>query len=368
MELISGALSEDTKAVAVIMAGGSGTRFWPMSRTAKPKQFLPLGEGGKSLIQLTSDRLEPLCGQEGVMVVTAAHQAHLVREQLSSACILSEPSARNTAACVGFAAAVVEATVGDVPMLCLPADHLVQGTEQILSVYGRAIELATESDILVTIGIKPDKPETGYGYIRRGLPYQEAKSGDAFQVRQFVEKPNLDTAKSYLSSGEYFWNSGMFIWRPSVILSALAEFLPETVEKIRRIVALRDNADAEAEIAEVYQSIESVSIDVGVMERAENVVMLPGDSFRWSDIGSWSSWAENERSDAQGNIERGDTILIDSSTTTVVGGKRLIATVGVSDLIIVDTDDALLICHREAAQDVKNVVDVLKAKKRDDLW
>lgn len=368
-ELVSGSLKKGATAVAVIMAGGSGTRFWPMSRTSRPKQFLPLGDGDESLIRLTADRLSPLTGEQGVMVVTAMHQAHLVREELEDACILSEPSARNTAACVGFAAAMVEATVGDVPMLCLPADHLVTGIDEILEVYQRGIELAVNHDVLVTIGIKPDAPETGYGYIRRGLPFDAHPQSGAYRVHQFVEKPNLNTAERYLESGEYFWNSGMFIWRPSVILASLEKFLPDTTEKIRKIVALRDTQGAAEEIAQIYQSIESVSIDVGVMEKADNVLMLPGESFRWSDIGSWSSWAERESEsrDAQGNSKRGDVVFVGSENTTIVSGKRLIAAVGVKDLIVVDTDDALLICHPDAAQDVKLVVDELKAKGRKEL-
>jgi mannose-1-phosphate guanylyltransferase len=306
------------------------------------------------------------------MVVTAEHQAGLVRDELANACILSEPSARNTAACIGFAAAVVEANVGDAPMLCLPADHLIQGSEQILSVYRQGVELARQSDVLVTIGVKPDKPETGYGYIRRGLPIEAPGecAGHAFAVRQFVEKPNLDTAVSYLESGEYYWNSGMFVWRPSVILAALERFVPETVKKLRVIVSLLNNPGASEEIAGLYREIESESIDVAVMERAENVVMISGDSFGWSDIGSWSSWAENEErsgSDERGNVVRGDGLMIDSSGTAVFAGSRLVVTVGVEDLIIVDTDDAILVCRKDRAQDVKKVVDMLKARNRQNL-
>jgi mannose-1-phosphate guanylyltransferase len=239
-------------------------------------------------------------------------------------------------------------------------------------VYHRGLELAVHSDVLVTIGIKPDKPETGYGYIRRGLPYEAAGEGaaQAFEVRQFVEKPNLDTAQSYLDSGEYFWNSGMFIWRPSVVLSAIERFLPETLGRLKEIVSLLDQPEGYEKASRLYEEIQAVSVDVGVMERAENVVMLSGDSFRWSDVGSWSAWTENEAgrgTDEAENIIRGDAVVVNSKRTAVVGGKKLIAVLGVQDLIIVDSDDALLVCHRDSAQDVKKIVDYLKEQGRSEL-
>ncbi len=379
-QIFIGSLPKAAPRVAVIMAGGSGTRFWPLSRTNRPKQFLPLAGGAQdthalnsqpmSLLQATSARMAPLCSEQAVLVVTAGHQSPLVCEQLPEAAVLCEPSARNTAACIGYAAAKVLAEVGDVPMMCLPADHIVHGQDEITAVYRDACELAAADDVLVTIGIRPTAPETGYGYIKRSDSVTPLKSGSAaYKVECFVEKPDRATAEQYLVSGEYFWNSGMFVWRPSVILAALEEFLPEQHAILERIAACFGTDDEYSKIAELYSTIEKVSIDVGVMEQAQNVLMLPGETFSWSDVGSWSAWSESkmEAADASGNIVEGDAILIGSKNTTVVSEERLIAAVGVEDLIVVDTPDAVLVCHRERSQEVKDVVEALRKNGRNDL-
>ena len=375
------AAAGEIPAVAVIMAGGSGTRFWPMSRTDFPKQFLPLGADSSSLIQATSTRVEPLVGATGVMVVTAAHQSGLVLQQLPLASVLSEPQARNTAACIGFAAKKVLATVGDVPMLCLPADHVVLEQERILEVYRQAIKLAAENDVLATIGITPTSPETGYGYIKRSS--ELFNGGPGYKVDCFVEKPDLATAESYQRSGDYYWNSGMFVWRPTVVLKAIAEFLPELSAALDQIARCFGLPDEYEKVAELYAAIKPVSIDVGIMEKAANSIMLPGDSFVWSDVGSWSSWSDTMRersAEPNGNITSGDVLLLNSTGCTVVGQiqqqsaeagaskkRRIIAGIGLQDLVIVDTPDALLIVPRDKAQDVKEVVQLLSKQGRNDL-
>ena len=357
----SGHLPEDAPAIAVIMAGGSGTRFWPLSRRDKPKQFLPLGAGEESLIQATASRVESLCGSKGVMVVTAENQRALVAEQLPEAAILSEPTARNTAACLAYAAAKVLETTGDVPMICLPADHIVSGVSEICKVYEKGCALAAEEEVLVTIGIRPTHPETGYGYIKTG---DGLRSG-AKEVDSFVEKPDQATAESYLSDGGYFWNSGMFIWRPSVLLAAIARHQPDLHNRIEKIAESFGTTSEFDQIHGIYGDIEPVSIDVGVMQEAENVVMFPGETFSWSDVGSWSSWSEtkNEDADALGNVAPVNSFLLDTCGTTIVADAKFVAAIGLKDYIVVDTGDALLVCPKDRSQDVKRVVDELKKQE-----
>jgi mannose-1-phosphate guanylyltransferase len=367
-QVVHGTLKATQQCVGVIMAGGSGTRFWPLSRTNFPKQFLPLAGGDRSLIQATADRIEPLTGMHGVLVVTAAHQADAVVAQLPAAAVLAEPSARNTAACIGFAAAYLLDTVGDLPMVCLPADHIVHGHEAILAVYQRAITLATSKDVLVTIGIRPTLPETGYGYIEAA---EFAEDGVA-AVRSFVEKPNRETAERYLAAGSYFWNSGMFVWRPSVILSQIEKHLPRLYTTLSELRAELASGASFERVAELYNEIEQVSIDVGVMECADNVVMLSGDGFMWSDVGSWSSWADTRRPAAENRtsettVIEGDGVAVACSGVTVLAKQRFVAAVGLRDVIIVDTDDALLVCGRDDAQRVKDVVQYLSDNNRKDL-
>ncbi|HQH27502.1 MAG TPA: sugar phosphate nucleotidyltransferase, partial [Oligoflexia bacterium] len=340
--------------------------------TQRPKQFLPLAGTEQSLIRITADRVEPLVGKAGILVVTAENQKGLVLEHIPHACILAEPLARNTAPCIGFAAKYILQTVGDVPMLCLPADHVVYGTPGILAVYREALALARTEDALVTIGIKPDRAETGYGYIQRGEAFagSHQPAVPAYAVAQFVEKPDMQTAQRYLDSGEFFWNSGMFAWRPSVILREIARLLPGIAAQLDILESSLSQHDSYSKAAAAYAAMEGVSIDTGVLEKAEKVIMLSGSSFSWSDVGSWSSWSDSvlaQNPNAEDNVVQGEVLLLDSSGCTVVGGKKLIAGVGLSDLIIIDTEDALLVCRRSQSQDVKKVVDKLKAAQRSDL-
>lgn len=374
-KVFHGYLADNLKAIGVIMAGGSGTRFWPLSRKAYPKQFLNLTGTGRSLIQGTADRLDLLLGTAGMMVVTAENQHHLVSEQLPDIAILSEPSARNTAACLGYAAALALSKVGDVPMICVPADHMIWGEEELTKIYRDAIELAAKEEVLITIGIKPTIPETGYGYVKKADPISE----NCFKVEKFVEKPSSMIAQEYLRSGQYFWNSGMFIWRPSVLLAAFEKYLPRLSTGLKKIQELLSSDLSEEEqyeeVKEKYLQFESISIDYAIMEKADNVRMfIGGESFSWSDVGSWSSWADIEKNNfgPEGNYVDADAILIDTKNTAILSNKdtkkpKLIAGVGLENLIIVETDDAILICKRDKAQDVKKIVDVLKERKRNDL-
>ena len=375
-QLCSGSIDTAAQAVVVIMAGGSGTRFWPLSRTNRPKQFLPLTGIGRSLIQATADRVTALASPKATIVVTAQHQAELVREQLPEVVVLSEPIARNTAPCIGYAAMRVLATVGDIPMVCIPADHMIWGEEFLVDTYREAIKFAASHESLVTIGIQPDRPETGYGYVERGERFESGAA--AYKVKRFVEKPNFETARQYVQSGNYYWNSGMFVWRPSVILKQIAQFLPELATGLEAIREAWSSGNApsviDAEIAKIYSQLPAVSIDYGVMEKAQNVTMFSGMGFQWSDVGSWTAWAEAEqrRVGENGNFVEGDVVLVDSEHCAILGNatpgkKKLIAGVGLRDLIVVETDDAILLCHRDSAQDVKLVVDALREKGREEL-
>lgn len=363
-----GSLPDDLPCVSVLMAGGSGTRFWPLSRTHRPKQFLPLAGGSSSLLQATAERVEPLSGKNGVLVVTAQHQSSLVVEQLPQAAVLNEPAARNTAACLGYAAVKVLTAAGDVPMVCLPSDHIIHGNERILDLYRQGCEIAAGEDALITFGIRPTSPETGYGYIKCGT-IRTSEGGEQYVVERFVEKPDRAAAEQYLSEGGYFWNSGMFVWRPSVLLAAIERHVPELYTVLDKIGGCFGRPDEYERISELYSSITPVSIDVAVMERASNVIMLPGDGFTWSDVGSWSSWSETRSSDADqhGNVVQGEAILVESRNTTIMGSSRLIAAVGAKDLIVVDTHDAVLVCHRDRSQDVREVVEQLKKDRKTDL-
>lgn len=374
-KVFHGQLAENAKAIGVIMAGGSGTRFWPLSRKSFPKQFLNLTGTGRSLIQATADRLDLLLGTAGMMVVTAENQHHLVREQLPEIAILSEPSARNTAACLGYAAALALSKLGDLPMICVPADHMIWGEEKLNKIYRDAIELANKEDVLITIGIKPTTAETGYGYVKKA----DLVTGNCFKVEKFVEKPSFELAQEYLNSGQFFWNSGMFIWRPSVLLAAFEKYVPHLASGLKQIQNLLSSDISEEEkytkVKEIYLRFESISIDYAIMEKADNVrIFVGGESFSWSDVGSWSSWVDIEKNNfgAEGNFVDADAILIDTKNTAILSKKqiktpKLIAGVGLEDLIIVETDDAILICNRGKAQDVKKIVDVLKEKNRNDL-
>ncbi len=367
-KLSSGKLRNNSEFVTVILAGGSGTRFWPLSRNANPKQFLKLSPDGSSLIQSTSRRLTPLAQNSDLLVVTAKNQAALVKEHLPNAQILSEPMPKNTAACIGYAAAKVLAEVGDVPMVCLPADHLITGDSELLRTYKRALELVKTYDILATIGIPPTYPETGYGYIRKGEVFHDKEH--IYDVHSFVEKPSLETAKEYLSDGDYFWNSGMFVWRAGVIWKAFTELMPSLAGQLAKLKELAKDDFPEEETTQIFTQFESTSIDYGIMEKAKNVVMLAGVGFRWSDVGSWSSWKdsyEESRPKLDKNLVFGDASLLNCKDTLVYGDKKFIAGIGLESLIVVDTPDAILVCHREQAQEVKKIVESLREKGRKEL-
>jgi mannose-1-phosphate guanylyltransferase len=348
------------EAFAVIMAGGSGTRFWPLSRSAWPKQFLPLGGSSESLLQATVRRISGLVKPENIYVVTSEVHADATAEQLKALPrdnILAEPIGRNTAPCVGWAALRIHERRPDAVMAVLPSDPQIEDEPGYLETVRRAMH-AAEKGSLVTIGIRPTRPETGYGYVEVGESRQEG----VLQVRRFVEKPDLAKAQGFVAAGNYLWNSGMFFFRADVILQAIARLLPDLSAALERCrQAARQGREAE-QIRREYPALKPISIDYGVMERAEDILVAPG-SFGWHDIGSWTTAWELADKDGRENCAIGESVLIDADRCYVRGRPgKVIALVGVSDLVVVDTPDALLVMPRERAQQVKQVVEQLKER------
>lgn len=345
------------KTYGVIMAGGGGTRFWPLSTKKEPKQFLNLS-GRDILLNETIDRQKGLMEPEDIFVVTNAQQVPLVLERtegrIGNDHILAEPAARNTAACIGYAAMEIMKKYEDGVMCIFAADHHIKDEETYTKVMKEAVRTAVEQDALVTIGIRPTYAATGYGYIRNA-----EVCGKAYRkVEEFVEKPDRQTAESYLESGEYAWNSGMFVWKASTILKYFEKLLPDVYECLEKIGQAMNTPAEKAVIGEVYPTIPKISVDYGIMERAKGVLMLEGD-FGWSDVGSWDGLDSVKERDAQGNITSGEAVLLDSRNCVAYGKHKLISAVGVEDLVIVEADDAVLVCPVKEAQRVKEIVEAL---------
>lgn len=358
--------SEDT--YVVVLAGGQGSRFWPLSRCSRPKQFLSMSANKESLIQATVRRVLPLVSPDRVLVVASSRLVPLVKDHVPEAGIVIEPDARNTAACIGLSAVatMVRNPGRDAVLVVLPADHAVSDEEKLRGALREAVSIAGSSDTLVTIGIPPVSPHTGYGYIKRG----EHIVGRAYKVDRFFEKPNLQRARKYLEQGLYSWNSGMFVWRAAVILEAFKEHMPEMYNglmRIREALEAGQKLGASALIDSVFSDLESISIDFAVLEHARNCVVIDAEPFGWNDVGSWDQWAENFAADQDGNLVHGDALVIDSKECVVRSEGRLIAAVGLEGVVIVDSGDALLVVSRENVQDVRKVVSELKARGRNEL-
>lgn len=328
-----------------------------------PKQFLSLTDDGKTMIQLTVERILPLVAMEDIFVVTNRDYRELVHRQLPELPeenILCEPVGRNTAPCIGLGAVHMEKKYGDAVMIVLPSDHLIKYNTIFLNTLSDACETAEQGGSLVTLGITPDSPETGYGYIK----FQpETTLGRAFAVERFVEKPNLETAKEYLASEQYLWNSGMFIWKVSTILENLERYLPETAAGLRRIGEAVGTEQEETVLEREFQSFSSESIDYGVMEKAENIYIYTG-AFGWDDVGSWLAVGRIKKSNEFGNIVDGNAVTVETKNTIIQGGGKLIAAVGLENMIVVDTEDALLICDQDHAGDIKKVLENLRICNR----
>lgn len=352
------------KVYNVIMAGGGGTRFWPLSRQEVPKQLINLS-GQDALINETINRINPLSDIENLFIVTNEKQINPLKEIVKDKCIheniLPEPSARNTAAAIGFAAFNIMKKHGDGIMCVYPADHYIKNEKEFTNVLNKAINVAKNNDKLVTIGITPTFPSTGYGYIN--FDHNQIIDNTAYDVLEFVEKPNFEVAKAYVESKKYVWNSGMFVWKVSKILEDFKRYLPKVYEKLEEISKAIGTEKEIDTIKEIYPTIPSISIDYGVMERSNDVLVVPGD-FGWNDVGSWDSLGAIYPTDEEGNIKRGENITIDTKNSIIYSDDKLISTIGVSDLIVVSTNDAVMVCRKDKAQDVKKIVDILKEKNQ----
>lgn len=345
---------------AVIMAGGVGSRFWPRSRTAQPKQFLNVF-GEVSLIQSTVARLGGLIPPTRCFVVTHARYLDETLRQLPelpAENILIEPISRNTAPCIAYAAVHIHALDPEATLVVLPADHVIQDTVGFHTALQTAIATAQEPDRLVTLGLTPTRPETGYGYIRYAPPATPSATPAAYPVLTFTEKPDAETAQQFLASGEYLWNSGMFIWRADTILEQFARHLPEVHAAFAELRA----AETETGVEHAFEQCPSISIDYGIMEQATSAYVVPA-AFGWSDVGDWRAVQDLTLKDDAGNAVRGEAVVLDSTNCLVETGKRLVVLVGVADLLVVETEDAVLVCHRNAAQQVKDVQKYLSAEK-----
>jgi len=345
---------------AVILAGGGGTRLWPLSRIEQPKHLLRLC-GADTMLNETYSRVKPLVPVDHMMAITVADHVKSVLDELpdiSPHNIVVEPAGRGTGPCIGLMALLIYKRDPDATMISLHADHAVEDEEGFRSVLRAAVDVA-EANHLVTLGIVPTGPETGYGYIRRGDLLDRAAGYDVYRVDGFTEKPDLETARSFMQSGRYFWNSGIFVWKVSVILAEIRRLLPELYAQLMEIRPALDTPQQTEVLQRVWSSVNSVSIDVGVMERANNVVVIPAD-IGWSDVGCWSSVANLAPVDADGNVMQGESIVLDCQNTFIRSSGRLVAALGLRGMVVIDTGDAVLVCPKERAQDVKKLVEKLK--------
>jgi mannose-1-phosphate guanylyltransferase len=345
---------------AVIMAGGSGTRFWPASRERLPKQFLAI-TGDRTMLEETLARAERFASPDRISVVVGRVHADLTNRLLSGKPveILVEPRGRNTAACVGLAALHAGRVEQDEPMIVLPADHFIADVESFTRTIRAAANVARDGAI-VTLGIAPNRPETGYGYIHIGAEGGGSSEQPYFRVRRFVEKPDYQTALSYLSSGDYLWNSGVFVFTSRTILQEIKVCMPALHEGLMEIERAIDTPDYDAAVERVYDRIESVSIDYGVMEKTSKPIYVFKADFGWSDVGSWQALYELRRAecDEQGNLSLGDSMIIEAKRNLVFSTTdRKIALLGVEDLVIVDTPDAVMVARLDRSQDVKRFAD-----------
>lgn len=351
---------------AMIMAGGSGTRFWPLSVEKKPKQFLPIGTR-EPLLRATAERILPLCGWNNLMVVASdKHRANIRRvlPDLPARNAVMEPRPRNTAPAIGLAAIEVLASDPDGILVVLPSDHIIRPPGKFRKLI-RAAATEAKSGALVTLGVVPARPETGYGYIQAGRRLRQAGGSDVFEVLGFAEKPDLPRAQEYLSEGNYYWNSGMFIFRADAIMRAFGAHMPALHRGLQRALDAK-RKDRPAIIKRLFDRIEPQSIDYGVMEKAGNIHMLPCD-LAWSDVGSWAALPEVSKQDDSGNVIQGDVLALDSHGCVLYAEKRMLACVGLQDLVVVETPEAVMVCPLSEAQRVKQIVEELRRRKRKDV-
>jgi mannose-1-phosphate guanylyltransferase len=346
---------------AVIMAGGGGTRLWPLSRSNRPKQSLAI-LGDRTLFQMAVDRLTPAIPTDRILVVSVESMAGILQPQIPSLNadnFLNEPMPRGTASVVGYAAIVLHHRAPGAVMACLTADHIIQNGERFLELLAAAEARALKGE-LVTLGIAPSAPSTGYGYIHLGEILATEDGFDIRSVRQFKEKPDYQAATKYFESGEYAWNSGMFVWTAERILKEIERLMPQLYAALQEIERSLGTSEERSVMERVWDGLQSETIDYGVMEGAENVVVIPADDLGWWDVGGWDRLKDLMDSDANGNSVRATDVLLSDTTRTVIyqepGLHRLVATLGLEDVVIVDTEDVLLVCDRKRAEEVRSLV------------
>ncbi|MBE1445677.1 mannose-1-phosphate guanylyltransferase [Paenibacillus sp. OAS669] len=354
------------KLTAVIMAGGKGERFWPKSRTNLPKQFLNIS-GNKSMIQQTVSRLEQLISIDQIFIVTNELYAELIHAQIPNLPfdnIIIEPVGRNTAPCVGVASLIIEEKFPDSTMIVLPSDHIVENEERFINILKTAAQVCEQNEeSLVTLGITPNYPETGYGYIESTKERLNINNMDVFQVNQFVEKPSLPKAKEYLAAGNYYWNSGIFIWKVRTIKNYIEKLMPEMNDVLETMkTAFKSKKDKIQVIKDEFHKMPDQSIDYGIMEKVNNIYVIPC-IFGWDDVGSWTALERINDKDEYGNVIKGNILSIDTKDSIIESNGKLIATLGIEDLIIIDTEDVTLICAKDRAQEIKSIIKELREQK-----
>ena len=352
------------KIYAVIMAGGVGSRFWPRSKKKLPKQLLKIF-GDDTMIQATVNRLKGLVEKENIFVITNELQRPEVINQLKDVPaenIIEEPFGRNTAACIGLASIIVKAKDPDAVTIVLPADHIIKDEEKFNQTLENAAKFANESKGLVTIGIQPTRPETGYGYIQIN---DTAVAENIFKVYTFAEKPNYATAVRFVESGDFLWNSGMFIWRVDVILDEIKNLMPDLYEGLAEIEKSLSTKNFKEELKTVYAQLKKISIDYGIMEKSSKVYLTKG-TFNWSDVGSWEEVFQLSAKDEKGNSTEGKVYTNNVNDSYIYSPGKVTAVIGLDNVIVINHEDTVLICRRDKAQDVKEIVEYLKMNKMDE--
>ncbi len=357
----------------VIIAGGRGERFWPQSRLSRPKHLLPI-VGSTPMLAQTLARVKPIAPPRNLFVITSARQEKAVREvcarfRLPAANIVAEPVGRDTAAAVGLAAALVAQRDPKGVFAILPADHVIEDTRAYQRDLRAALRAAAAGDVIVTIGIKPDQPATGFGYIRKAAPAGNDAGGGIIPVAEFVEKPDLATAQRYLASGEYLWNAGMFVWSVPTVEAGLKLHAPELHAGLAPVrAALAKGRRLGPVLAKVYPKLQKISVDYALLEKSRNVVVLPA-SFDWDDVGEWPAVARHHGQDEHGNVSRGPALVEQGRNNIVISeGRHLVAVVGADDLIVVHTPDATLVCPKNRAQDIKALLKRVEAQPGGQRW
>jgi mannose-1-phosphate guanylyltransferase len=365
------------KNYAIIMAGGVGTRFWPKGTSKLPKQFLKVAHDSDSMIQQSFKRLDGLVDISRIFIVTSIKQKDLVRKQLPQIHeenILCEPFGKNTAPCIGLACLFIKQFDPKGNVFVLPSDHIIEDVKEFQRVVNSGLKYVSENGGIVTLGLTPTKPETGYGYIQydilnmtdvclKNLEGEEVHE-KIFKVKTFAEKPNLELAKAFIDSGDFLWNSGMFIFRVDTMIKEIKNYLPDLHSSMEKLEDKLHSNDFPEALELAYSQIKGISIDYGIMEKTNHVYTIRS-SFGWSDVGSWDEIYNLKEKDINGNVTKGNTVMVDTKNCLIINDQKITATVNVEDLLIIDTENGLLICKKGESQNVKEIVDYLKRKGLD---